>query len=308
MTNIFIDGKEGTTGLKIYERLSARSDISLITLAESDRKNPEKRREALNSCDIAFLCLPDAAAIEAAAMVENPSVKIIDASTAHRTNDDWVYGFGELSEQQMQKIASSKRIANPGCHASGFIALITPLISEGILSKDALLSATSITGYSGGGKKMIAQYETSDRDPLLSYPRSYALTLQHKHLKEMLKVTGLSSAPAFQPIVADFYSGMCVTVPVFKKDIICSKKDIEQIYANLYNNNIVKYIPDSSESGFASAGILSGKDSMEITVHGNDDTLLLMARYDNLGKGACGAAIENMNILMGNAPEFGLTI
>ncbi len=308
MTNIFIDGKEGTTGLQIYERLSERSDISLITLAESERKDPYKRREALNSCDIAFLCLPDAAAIEAAAMVDNPAVKIIDASTAHRTDDGWVYGFGELSEDQMQKIASSKRIANPGCHASGFIALVSPLVSAGILSKDSLLSATSITGYSGGGKKMIAQYEAADRDPLLSYPRAYALSLQHKHLKEMIKLTGLSSAPVFQPIVADFYSGMCVTVPLFTKDLSCSKKDIEQIYADLYNNNIVKFVPDSSESGFASAGILSGKDSMEITVQGNDEMLLLMARYDNLGKGACGAAIENMNILMGNAPEFGLTV
>ena len=308
MTNIFIDGKEGTTGLQIYERLSKRNDINLITLAECDRKDPIRRKEALNSCDIAFLCLPDAAAVEAAAMVENPAVKIIDASTAHRTNDDWVYGFGELSEKQMQRIAASNRIANPGCHASGFIALIAPLAAAGVLDKNALLSATSITGYSGGGKKMIAQYEAADRDPLLSFPRAYALTLHHKHLKEMKKLTGLCSAPAFQPIVADFYSGMCVTVPVFKKDLSCGKKEIEQIYADLYNNTIVKFVQESCESGFASAGILSGKDTMEITVHGSEDTLLLMARYDNLGKGACGAALENMNILMGNSPDYGLTV
>jgi len=301
MTNIFIDGKEGTTGLQIYERLSLRKDIQLITLAENERKDPSKRKEALNSCDIAFLCLPDAAAIEAAAMVENPLVKIIDASTAHRTNDEWAYGFGELSAKHMQMIASSKRIANPGCHASGFIALITPLIAEGVLSTDAQLCATSITGYSGGGKKMIAQYEAADRDPLLAYPRSYALTLQHKHLKEMKMLTGLSSTPAFQPIVADFYSGMCVTVPLFASQLCEGKtvEDIKKVYADKYTGPIVRYNESCAEGGFLSAAALSGKDSMEVAVFGNDERIILTAVYDNLGKGASGAAVQCLNYVLG---------
>ncbi|MBQ4061317.1 MAG: N-acetyl-gamma-glutamyl-phosphate reductase [Christensenellaceae bacterium] len=308
MTSVFIDGKGGTTGLRIFERLESRDDVSVITLAEEDRKDPKKRAEALNSCEIAFLCLPDAAAKEAALMVTNPKVKIIDASTAHRTAGGWVYGLPELSKEQYEKIYASNRIANPGCHASGFIALIAPLVKAGILSKDILLTATSITGYSGGGKKMIAQYEAKDRDPLLSYPRPYALTMNHKHLKEMKALCGLETSPAFVPVVADFYSGMCVTVPLFKNDINGSKEDIEKLYADHYISDIVKYVADAGESGFASAGILSGKDSMEISVHGNDDTVLLMARYDNLGKGACGAALECMNILMGKAPEYSLMI
>ena len=308
MTSVFIDGKEGTTGLRIFERLSLRSDVKIITLDEEHRKDPEKRSEALNSCDIAFLCLPDAAAMEAAEMVKNPNVKIIDASTAHRTAEAWVYGLPELSNEQYEKIYASKRIANPGCHASGFIALISPLVKAGLIGKEALLTATSITGYSGGGKKMIAEYEAENRNPLLSYPRPYALKLTHKHLKEMKALCGLDSAPAFLPVVADFYSGMCVTVPVFKKDINGTKEDIEKLYADHYKSDIVKYVPDAGEAGFASAGILAGMDSMEISVHGNDDTVLLMARYDNLGKGACGATLECMNILMGKEPGYELKI
>ncbi len=308
MTSVFIDGKEGTTGLKIFERLAKREDISIITLDESERKDASKRKQALNSCGIAFLCLPDAAAAEAADMVENPEVKIIDASTAHRTCEGWVYGLPELSAEQAEKIAASKRVAVPGCHASGFIALLSPLVSAGLVKKDALLCVTSVTGYSGGGKKMIAQYESVQKDPLLAYPRAYALSLTHKHLKEMRAMTGLDTAPAFLPIVSDFYSGMCVTVPVFAKDINGTKKDIEELYSTLYSGKIVKYTANADENGFASAGAFSEKDFMEISVHGSEDTVLLMARYDNLGKGACGAALECMNILTGKAPEYGLSL
>jgi len=240
--------------------------------------------------------------------VKNPSVKIIDASTAHRTSPGWTYGFAELSAAQYEKIAASKRTANPGCHASGFIALVKPLIEAGLLKKDAELTATSVTGYSGGGKKMIAQYEAENRDKLLDYPRPYSLALKHKHLKEMLAMCELRATPAFLPIVADFYSGMCITVPVFSSQLNCPAQRVRELYAAHYSSGIVKYNPSADENGFASAGILSGKDSMEISVHGNEEMLLLTARYDNLGKGACGAAIENMNIMSGLNPTLGLIL
>ncbi len=310
MAKVFIDGKAGTTGLRIYERLEKRDDITLITLSEEDRKNYDKRKEAINSADIVFLCLPDPAAIEAVGMIENDNVKIIDTSTAHRTLDGWCYGFPELSKERYEELKTAKRVAVPGCHASGFIALVSPLIKNGIIPASTRISCHSLTGYSGGGKKMIAEYEDENRSPLFDAPRQYGLTQEHKHLKEMKAITGLDSYPIFSPIVSDFYSGMEMTVPLFKEDLCEGKtvEDIKALYASLYNNEIVSYKENIDEGGLMSANKLSFNDSMEITVCGNDDRILLIARYDNLGKGASGAALECMNIMLGTDKALGLDI
>lgn len=308
MTKIFIDGSAGTTGLRIYERLESRKDIELIRLSEELRKDINARKSAINSADIAFLCLPDSAAVEAVSLAENDNTVIIDTSTAHRTNPEWAYGFPELSRDMEQKIADSKRIAVPGCHASGFISLVFPLIKAGILDKDALLTCFSVTGYSGGGKKMIAEYESTDRDPLLSAPRQYGIAQKHKHLPEMTAVCGLDNAPLFSPIVADFYSGMEVTVPLFKSQINGTVDDIKRVYKEKYNGPVVRYKEEFDEGGFVSANSLTGKDSMEISVSGNEDRILLISRYDNLGKGASGAAVECMNIVMGVDKTTGLEL
>ena len=310
MKTIFIDGRAGTTGLRIVERLSGRTDISLLTLSEEDRKKPECRKEALNSCDIAFLCLPDAASREALAMMENPDVVLIDTSTAHRTDPTWAYGFPELSTLHREKIVSSKRIAVPGCHASGFIALVYPLIEAGLISPEIGLTCHSITGYSGGGKTMIADYESDGRNPLLDAPRQYAVTQKHKHLPEMKAITGLNFEPIFCPIVSDFYSGMEVTVPIFGKDLKhgADMDAIRAVYRRKYTGPVVQFKESISESGLISAAGLSGLDSMEITVEGNEDRILLIARYDNLGKGASGAAVECLNLVMGTDPTTGLEL
>ncbi len=310
MKTVFIDGKAGTTGLRIYERLSARDDVRLLVLSDDERKDVSARKKALNSCDIAFLCLPDDAAREAVSMIENPDVVVIDASTAHRTEAGWAYGFPELSEAFANNVRNSKRIANPGCHASGFIALVYPLVEAGVLPKDAMLSCHSITGYSGGGKKMIADYEHDQRDALLDYPRQYGISQSHKHLKEMKHITGLEDAPVFSPIVSDFYSGMEVTVPLFAKNLCdgFTLEDIKNVYRKKYNGSIVKFVDAADTDGFLSAGVLANKDSMYITVCGNEERFILVALYDNLGKGASGAAVECMNIVMGEAPEKGLII
>ena len=305
MTNIFIDGSAGTTGLRIYDRLSARDDISLIKLPEELRKDDNARAQAINSADIVFLCLPDDAARQAVTFVKNDKTAIIDTSTAHRTNDDWVYGFPELTGIREQVI-NSKRIANPGCHASGFIALVKPLVEAGVLDANMALSCFSLTGYSGGGKKMIADYESAEKSALLNAPRQYGLTQQHKHLKEMQVITGIETAPAFCPIVADFYSGMEVTVTLFKHDIKANIDDIKAIYKNYYTGKLVHFDDTADEAGFLSAAALSGKDDMQLCVFGNEDRIILVARYDNLGKGASGAAIQNMNILMGVDETTGL--
>lgn len=300
MKKIFIDGKAGTTGLRIEERLSGRDDVEIISLPEELRKDPTARKEILNKADVVFLCLPDAAAIEAVSMIENPHVTVIDASTAHRTKPDWAYGFPELAPEFEEKIKTSKRIAVPGCHASGFIALVYPLIKSGILPKDALLTAHSLTGYSGGGKSMIADYKSEERSPLLDAPRQYALPQKHKHIPEMTKITGLENAPVFSPIVADFYSGMEVTVPIFTKQLNYGGiEEIKEIYKKAYNSELIKFKDGSDESGFLSSGALSGKDSMQIEVYGNEERIILVARYDNLGKGASGAAVECLNIVLG---------
>ena len=300
MKKVFIDGKAGTTGLRIEERLSGRDDIEIVTISEELRKDPQAKKEILNSVDIAFLCLPDAASVESVGLIDNPNVVVIDTSTAHRTNPAWAYGFPELSREHEEKIKNSKRIAVPGCHASGFIALVYPLVKNGIIGKDALLTAHSLTGYSGGGKKMIADYEDNELDMLLQGPRQYGLTQKHKHLPEMINVTGLENEPVFCPIVGSFYSGMEVTVPLFKSQLLKGGiEEIKEIYKNAYNGEIVSYVENGDENGFLSAVKLEGKDSMQIEVHGNGDRILLVARYDNLGKGASGAAVECLNIVLG---------
>jgi N-acetyl-gamma-glutamyl-phosphate reductase len=301
MAKVFIDGSAGTTGLRIRERLAIRDDIELITLSEEFRKDISARRDALNSSDISFLCLPDAAAVEAVALVENPDTVVIDTSTAHRTRDDWAYGFPEVASLR-EKVKSSKRIANPGCHASGFIALIEPLVRAGILACDVSLTATSLTGFSGGGKKMIAEYELSD--PLKSGGRQYALGQNHKHLPEMSKICSLSTLPIFMPIVVPHYSGMEVTVPLFKKDINGTISDIKDIYREY--SGLVKFVESADEEGFLSSAKLSGRDDMELSVYGNDERVILVSRFDNLGKGASGAAIQNMNVVLGVDEKTGL--
>ena len=307
MTKVFIDGSAGTTGLRIYERLAERKDLQLLILSEENRKVLECRREAINQADIAFLCLPDAAAIEAVSLVENPDTAIIDTSTAHRTNDDWAYGFAELTGKR-QAIQNSKRIANPGCHASGFIALAAPLVEAGILHKNTLLSAFSLTGYSGGGKQMIAEYRDEGRNQLLDAPRMYGITQKHKHLPEMVKICGLDNAPAFCPIVAPFYAGMEVTIPLHREQVSGSMDAIKDVYRQYYREGLVHFCENADESGFLSAGAFAGRDDMQITVCGNEDRILLVSRFDNLGKGASGAAIQNMNLLLGVDDATGLNV
>lgn len=307
MYKVFIDGSAGTTGLKIYDRLSERKDISLIILPDEIRKDVNARKDALNSSDVSFLCLPDAAAIEAVSLIENNNVKVIDTSTAHRTNPSWAYGFAELTGFR-QKIEKSNRIANPGCHASGFIALVSPLIENGLLSKDVYLNCFSITGYTGGGKKMIAEYEGENKPLLYDAPRQYGLGQTHKHLPEMKAVCGLDNLPIFCPIVSDYDRGMEVTVPLFKKDLRGSLDDIKQVYSSTYNGKIVKFKDYADENGFLSANSMRGRDDMEISVFGNEERILLVSRFDNLGKGASGAAIQNMNIILGTDEDLGLNL
>lgn len=310
MKKIFIDGKAGTTGLRIYERLEGRADIELLTLSEENRKDVACRKQMLNAADIAFLCLPDDAARESVSLIDNPNTVVIDTSTAHRTDSDWTYGFPELKSNGEAELTLSKRIAVPGCHASGFIALVYPLVEKGIIDKCLKLTCHSITGYSGGGKKMIAQYEQNGRDVLLDAPRQYGLTQQHKHLPEMKAVTGLENDPIFCPIVASFYSGMAVTVPLFASDVKggANVEDIKNIYRNKYQGPVVMYSESADEDGLYSALGLSGTDSMEVSVFGNGERILLTARYDNLGKGASGAAIECMNIVLGAEKTLGLEL
>lgn len=270
------------------------------------RKDIKAREEAINAADVAFFCLPDAAAVEAASLVHG-STAVIDTSTAHRTHPAWDYGFPELKGRR-EKVASSKRVANPGCHASGFISLVEPLVRAGIIPPELKLSCFSLTGYSGGGKKMIAEYENPLRSPLLSAPRQYALTQQHKHLKEMRLISALEEAPVFCPIVADYYSGMEVTVPLFRKDIKGSMEDIKEVYREYYSSGLVHFEEDDPEGGLLSGAALSGRDDMEIRVTGCDERILLISRFDNLGKGASGAAIQNMNLILGLDEKTGLVI
>ena len=307
MTKVFIDGSAGTTGLRIADRLADRQDLTIMKLPEAVRKDISARKDAINSADIVFLCLPDDAAREAVSLVENDSVKIIDTSTAHRVDPAWAYGFPELAGQK-EKILHSNRIANPGCHASGFVALVAPLVENGIIPKELLLTSFSMTGYSGGGKKMIAEYEDPQRSPLLKGPRQYAMTQQHKHLKEMVSVCGLANTPVFCPIVGDFYSGMEVSVPLFASQLQGTAEDIRQMYKTYYQNGLVRVSDSADADGLLSAAAYSGRDDMCVGVFGNEERILLCARFDNLGKGASGAAIQNMNILLGVDETTGLNV
>lgn len=307
MNSIFIDGRCGTTGLRIAQRLSGRKDLEILTLPEAQRRDVQARRAMLNACDVAILCLPDAAAREAVAMVENPRVRILDSSTAHRTAPGWTYGFPELSQALREEILQSRRIAVPGCHASGFIALTAPLVAAGILPRDALLSCHSVTGYSGGGKQMIAAYEVDVRSPMLNAPRQYGLGQGHKHLSEMQKISGLEHAPLFCPIVSDFYSGMMVTVPLFRSQLAggADVQVIEEIYRATYPGPVVRWAELSSE-GFLSANAAADTDRMNVYVYGNGERILLTACYDNLGKGASGASVQLLNLILGAQETEGL--
>ena len=307
MTKVFIDGSAGTTGLRIYERLDKRKDIELIRLSEEKRKDLNARKKALNLADIAFLCLPDEAAKQAVSLIDNDKTVIIDTSTAHRTAQGWAYGFPELAGIR-EIIKHSKRIANPGCHASGFISLIKPLTERGLLPKDAVLSAFSLTGYSGGGKKMIADYENEENKKALLAPRSYGISQTHKHLPEMSKICGLDKLPLFTPIVSSYYSGMEVVITLAKEQINGGFEDIKNIYRSYYTGKTVKYRENTDEGGFLSASAFSGRDDMEISEFGNEDRIMLVSRFDNLGKGASGAAIQNMNIVLGIPETTGLNI
>ncbi len=314
-TKIYIDGSEGTTGLRIMERFQNRTDIELLTIPSELRKDLNERKKYINASDITFLCLPDDAAREAVSLIENDNVRIIDASTAHRTLPDWAYGFPELSKVQRENIKNGKRVAVPGCHASGFMSLVYPLVKSGILPNDYPLCAFSLTGYSGGGKKMIAEYKGEDRDVELEAPRQYGVTQNHKHLKEMKAIAGLAKEPLFSPIVADYYSGMLVSVPLYteylKNDVNTPEK-LHEFFCNYYKDQkFVQVMPFGSEAdtrGFIGSNNCSGWDGMRIYVTGNADRVLIASQFDNLGKGASGAAIQCMNIMMGCDEATGLNL
>ena len=305
---VYIDGKEGTTGLQIYDRIGARDDITLLLIDEDKRKDPVERQKLMNAADLVFLCLPDAAAREAVTLVTNPATRIIDASTAHRTSPGWDYGFAELSPRHRAAIQASRRVANPGCHASGFIAIVYPLVACGLLPPDALLSCHSITGYSGGGKKMIAQYEAPDRPAELDSPRQYGLSQTHKHLPEMQKLCGLAYAPIFHPIVADFYKGMAVSVPLHSAWVGGrSAEEVRQALAAHYEGQALVHVaPEVVCDGMLASNPLAGTNEMELCVCGNAERMTVVARFDNLGKGASGAAVQNMNLMLGFAEKAGL--
>jgi len=313
-TRIFIDGKDGTTGLRIYDRLSGRSDLQLLTLPEETRKDPAARRDSLHAADIAILCLPDAASRESVQLAEGSPVRILDTSTAHRTLAGWAYGFPELSPAHRQAIIEGQRVAVPGCHASGFIALATPLLAAGLLSPEALLSCFSLTGYSGGGKKMIAQYEAPDRPPELDSPRPYGLSQAHKHLPEMQRIPGLQNPPIFAPIVADYYCGMEVTIPLFAQQVNAAhplRALRDCLAAHYAASPIIKVLTEEETAalgGFVGSNNLAGLDSMELMVTGNDERMQLIARFDNLGKGSSGAALQCLNLMLGLDETTGLSL
>lgn len=305
MTKVFIDGSAGTTGLRIFDRLAGRKDIELIKLSEELRKDAVARRNALNEADIAFLCLPDAAAIEAVSFIENEHTAVIDTSTAHRTKVGWAYGFAELSAKHREAIKNSKRIANPGCHASGFISSVYPLVANGIIPADYPLTAYSLTGYSGGGKSLIAEYEDENRDVRHESHRIYGTTLKHKHIPEMKAVCGLKTAPVFSPILGDFYAGMATTIMLPGYDAKTVHECLSDHYAN---QKLVTVAPLGGDESVIYASTYAGKDSMRLIVCGHEEQTTVTALFDNLGKGASGAAIQNMNILMGVDETLGLNV
>ncbi len=307
MIKVFIDGKAGTTGLRIFERLQKRDDVKIVSLSENLRKDPAARKEAINGADVVFLCLPDDAAREAVTLAENPHTVVIDASTAHRTQAGWAYGFPELSPRFRAAVQSGKRIANPGCYASGFLALVYPLVQGGILPPDYPLVCHAVSGYSGAGKKGIEQYESENRDRSLQTPRLYALGLTHKHLPEMTQISGLTHTPVFNPYICDYECGMSVTVPLFA-DLLSrsvTKEDLTEFYREWYKGERFVGV-GREESGFLCANALNGTNRLEIFVNGNEERILLVSRLDNLGKGASGAAIQNMNLALGLDEGLGL--
>ncbi len=313
-TKIFIDGSEGTTGLRIHERFAGRDDVEILPIASELRKDVGERKRLINESDITFLCLPDAAARESVSLIENENVRIIDTSTAHRTEEGWAYGFPELSGEFRERIAKGKRIAVPGCYATGFISLVYPLIRSGILPKDYPVVTFAMSGYSGAGKKAIAVYESEDRAPEFDAPREYALSQQHKHLKEMTKITGLQRTPLFSPMVCDYYSGMIVTLPLYT-DLLNGKPSLQEVQEKLaafYEGEpFIQVMPLGKEeetNGFLAGNARSGWDGLEIFVTGNEDRILISSRFDNLGKGASGAAIQCMNIVMGVDEKKGLNL
>lgn len=309
---IFIDGSEGTTGLRIHERFAEREDVELLPISSELRKDKEERKRLINSSDITFLCLPDAAAEESVSLVENDHVRIIDTSTAHRTMEGWAYGFPELSKEHREAIAAGNRIAVPGCYATGFISLVYPMVAEGLISADYPVSAFGISGYSGGGRKMIAAYEAEEREDALLAPREYALSQAHKHLKEMKKIPGLKRKPLFSPIVADYYSGMVVSVPVYTELMNKGRtpQEVWKYLADFYaDSRFVRVMPFGAEEESANmlaGNAMSGRDSLRIYVTGNEDRVLLSSQFDNLGKGASGAAIQCLNIALGCEESKGL--
>lgn len=310
MTKVFIDGSAGTAGLRIRERLEGRPELDIMTLTGDARKDAAARREALNSCELAVLCLPDAASRESVAMIDNPAVRVVDTSTAHRVAPGWAYGFPELSAARREAIVEGKRVASPGCHAGGFIVLVQPLIEAGLLPASAKLCCHSLTGYSGGGKGMIADYEAPDRAAKFDSARPYGLSQTHKHLPEMVGITGLEAAPVFCPIVADFYCGMVVTVPLFREQLNAGYgiEDVKACYAAKFQGPIVKYTEAMDECGFIDSNTLAGKDTMEVAVFGNEERMLLVSRFDNLGKGASGAAVQCINLMLGMDETAGLVL
>ena len=308
-TKVYIDGQAGTTGLQIYERIGMREDLTLLRIDEDKRHDLSERKKFLNMADIVFLCLPDAGAIEAVSLIENPDVRVIDASTAHRTSDEWTYGFPELSREQRAAIAASKRVANPGCHATGLISSVAPLIRMGILPKDYPVTCYSLTGYSGGGKKMIAQYEAEGREEKLSAPGIYGLTLKHKHIPEMQKVTGLACPPVFMPVVDDYYKGMATSV-MLQNRLLNGQPTAEEICLRLQEyyagEHFVTVMPYDPKQGTLYANALAGTNHLQLVVCGYEEQTTVTALFDNLGKGASGAAVQNMNIMLGIPETVGL--
>jgi len=318
---VYIDGKEGTTGLQIYDRLAAREDIELLLIDEDKRKDPAERKRLMDAADIVFLCLPDAAAIEAVSLIESPTTRVIDASTAHRVSPDWDYGFPELSAKHREAIKKSRRVANPGCHATGFISIVYPLVAMGILPRDAALSAFSLTGYSGGGKKMIAQYEGEEKTEVMSSPAIYGVTQGHKHLPEMKTICGLKNKPVFSPIVDDYYKGMATTVPFHMSQLrgvstLCEVWRKLADYYDTYDGKRLVWVagdPTDEEGGIEASSkfygnAMAGKDTLTLIVAGNDEQFTITALFDNLGKGASGAAVQNMNLMLGLDETTGLTL
>lgn len=308
-TKVYIDGQSGTTGLQIYDRIGQREDLELLRIPEELRHDPDERKKYLNSADIVFLCLPDEGAREAVSFIDNPNVRVIDASTAHRTNPDWTYGYPELSKAQREAIRTSKRVANPGCHATGFISTTAPLVAMGVIPKDYPMSCYSLTGYSGGGKKMIAEYEAEGRSELLDAPGIYGLNLQHKHLPEMQTVTGLAYPPVFMPIVDDYYKGMATTI-MLQNQLLPDQPSAEEICAKLADyyrdEHFVSVVPFGENDSKLYANKLAGTNRLEIVVCGHEEQTTVTALFDNLGKGASGAAVQNMNIMLGLPEETGL--